>query len=289
MTDRLPPWFKKRIPEPGTMHNMRSLVGELELHTICENALCPNMGDCYARRTATFLLLGDTCTRNCTFCAVSKGTPGPVDEDEPEHIAEAVRRLGLKHVVLTSVTRDDLSDGGARHFARIIRRLREEDRALTVEVLVPDFAGSLEAVEVVADAGPDVVNHNLETVPRLYPEVRPMADYRRSIDLLRLAKEIDGRIATKSGVMVGLGESKDELFEVMSDLREVGCDLLTIGQYLAPSEGHHAVVRFVPPDEFSEYERVGLEMGFGGVASAPLVRSSFDAAGLYARVAKESG
>lgn len=283
MRSRLPPWFKKRIPEPGTMSGMRVLMNGLSLNTICESGLCPNIGDCFSKGTATFLLLGDTCTRNCTFCAVKKGVPGPVDEEEPEHLAEAVRKLGLKHVVITSVTRDDLSDGGATHFARTIRRLRAEDRALTVEVLVSDFAGSPEAVRLVVDACPDVINHNLETVPRLYPEVRPKADYKRSLELLRLVKELDGRIITKSGLMVGLGETRDEMLRVMDDLREVDCGLLTIGQYLAPSSEHHPVVRFVSPDEFSEYERIGQEMGFRAVASAPLVRSSFDAAHLYTR------
>lgn len=283
MNNRLPSWFKKRIPEPGTMSGMRTLIDGLSLHTICESALCPNIGDCFSQGTATFLLLGDTCTRNCTFCAVKKGVPETVDEEEPEHLAEAVKRLGLRHIVITSVTRDDLSDGGAAHFARTIRRLQAEDRALTVEVLVPDFAGSPEALRLVVDARPDVINHNLETVPRLYPEVRPKADYQRSLELLRLVKELDGRIITKSGLMVGLGETKDEMLRVMADLREVDCGLLTIGQYLAPSSEHHPVVRFVTPDEFSEYERIGQDMGFRAVASSPLVRSSFDAARLYAR------
>jgi lipoic acid synthetase len=283
MKSRLPAWFKKRIPEPGTMSSMRKLMNGLSLNTICESGICPNMGDCFSKGTATFLLLGDTCTRNCTFCAVKKGIPGPVDEEEPEHLAEAVRQLGLKHVVITSVTRDDLSDGGAAHFARTIRRLQAEERALTVEVLVPDFAGSPEAVGLVVGARPDVINHNLETVPRLYPEVRPKAVYQRSLELLRLVKELDDRIITKSGLMVGLGETKDEMLRVMDDLREVDCGLLTIGQYLAPSSEHHPVVRFVSPDEFSEYEHIGEEMGFSAVASAPLVRSSFDAAHLYAR------
>ena len=283
INNRLPPWFKKRIPEPGIMSGMRTLIDGLSLHTICENALCPNIGDCFSRKTATFLLLGDTCTRNCTFCAVKKGVPEAVDEEEPDHLAEAVKRLGLRHIVITSVTRDDLSDGGAAHFAHTIRRLRAEDRALTVEVLVPDFTGSPEAVRLVVDARPEVINHNLETVPRLYPEVRPQADYQRSLELLRLVKELGGRIITKSGLMVGLGETRDEMLRVMTDLREVDCDLITIGQYLAPSSEHHPVVRFVSPDEFSEYERIGLEMGFRAVASAPLVRSSFDATHLYAR------
>jgi len=281
MRGRLPPWFRKRIPEPQVMASMRALLDGLHLNTICESALCPNVGDCFSRKTATFLLLGDTCTRYCTFCAVRKGVPGPVDGEEPEHVAAAVRRLGLKHVVVTSVTRDDLPDGGASHFARMIHQLREEDASLTVEVLVPDFGGDLEALETVMAARPDVFNHNLETVPHLYPEVRPRARYERSLNMLRAASRHGGGVVTKSGVMVGLGETHEELRQVMTDLREARCDLLTIGQYLAPSSNHHPVIRFVPPQEFDEYEYVAREMGFRGVASAPLVRSSFDAARLY--------
>ena len=204
MRDRLPPWFKKRMPEPATMSGMRAMLNGLGLHTICENALCPNIGDCFKSNTATFLLLGDTCTRNCTFCAVNKGVPRPVDKDEPEHLANAVRQLGLKHVVITSVTRDDLADGAAEHFAMTIRQLQADNPALTIEVLVPDFAGNPEAVRTVVASRPEIINHNLETVPRLYPEVRPMADYDRSLELLRLVKEMDNSIITKTGVMVGL-------------------------------------------------------------------------------------
>jgi lipoic acid synthetase len=260
---------------------MRSLFDELSLHTICENALCPNLGDCFSNRTATFLLLGDICTRNCTFCAVKKGVPCPVDEKEPQHLAEAVEKLGLRHVVITSVTRDDLPDGGAAHFARTIARLQEKDEGLTVEVLIPDFGGSLRSLKMVVDAHPDVINHNLETVPRLYPQVRPKADFQRSLRLLGQARELDSHIVTKSGLMVGLGETRDELLQAMEELRKVNCDLLTIGQYLQPSAHHHPVVRYVPPEEFVEYESLGKAMGFCDVASVPLVRSSFNAAQLY--------
>ncbi len=281
MRERLPPWFKKKVPDPRVLASMRSLFDELSLHTICENALCPNLGDCFSNRTATFLLLGDICTRNCTFCAVKKGVPCPVDEKEPQHLAEAVEKLGLRHVVITSVTRDDLPDGGAAHFARTIARLQEKDKALTVEVLIPDLGGSLRSLKMVVDAHPDVINHNLETVPRLYPQVRPKADFQRSLRLLGQARELDSHIVTKSGLMVGLGETRDELLLAMEELRKVNCDLLTIGQYLQPSAHHHPVVRYVPPEEFVEYESLGKAMGFCDVASVPLVRSSFNAAQLY--------
>lgn len=281
MRERLPPWFKKKVPDPRVLASMRSLFDELSLHTICENALCPNLGDCFSNRTATFLLLGDICTRNCTFCAVKKGVPCPVDEKEPQHLAEAVEKLGLRHVVITSVTRDDLPDGGAAHFVRTIARLQEKDKALTVEVLIPDFGGSLQSLKMVVDAHPDVINHNLETVPRLYPQVRPKADFQRSLRLLGQARELDSHLVTKSGLMVGLGETRDELLQAMEELRKVNCDLLTIGQYLQPSAHHHPVVRYVPLEEFVEYESLGKAMGFCDVASVPLVRSSFNAAQLY--------
>ncbi len=287
MRERLPPWFKKKVPDPRVLASMRALFDELSLHTICENALCPNLGDCFSNRTATFLLLGDICTRNCTFCAVKKGVPCPVDEKEPQHLAEAVEKLGLRHVVITSVTRDDLPDGGAAHFARTIARLQEKDKALTVEVLIPDFGGSLRSLKMVVDAHPDVINHNLETVPRLYPQVRPKADFQRSLRLLGQARELDSHIVTKSGLMVGLGETRDELLQAMEELRKVNCDLLTIGQYLQPSAHHHPVVRYVPPEEFVEYESLGKAMGFCDVASAPLVRSSFNAAQLYEKAKNE--
>ena len=260
---------------------MGALFDGLNLHTICESALCPNLGDCFSQRTATFLLLGNTCTRNCTFCAVKQGVPNPVDANEPQHLAEAVEKLGLRHVVITSVTRDDLPDGGASHFARTIALLQEKDQELTVEVLIPDFCGSLRSLKMIVDARPDVINHNLETVPRLYSEVRPKADFRRSLELLRQVKELDSRIVAKSGLMVGLGETREELLGVMEELRRVKCDLLTIGQYLQPSPSHHPVVRYIPPEEFLDYARTGKEMGFRAVASAPLVRSSFNAAQLY--------
>ncbi|MBN2099427.1 MAG: lipoyl synthase [Dehalococcoidia bacterium] len=281
MRQRLPPWFTKKMPEAAAMSRMEALTRGLRLHTICESALCPNQGDCFSQGTATFLLLGNVCTRNCTFCAVAKGVPSPVDVEELEHLAEAVVRLGLNYVVMTSVTRDDLPDGGASHFAEAIAQIKHQNAAVMSEVLIPDFCGSLSSLRTVVEAQPSVTNHNVETVPRLYPEVRPRADFRRSLGLLRQAKEIDPGIVTKSGLMVGLGETVEELVWTMEQLRQVDCDLLTIGQYLQPSPHHHPVVRYVPPEEFREYEVLGTAMGFSGVASAPLVRSSFNASQLY--------
>jgi lipoic acid synthetase len=259
---------------------VKGLVESLSLHTICQSAHCPNIGSCFSQKTATFLILGDVCTRNCTFCAVENGSPSPVDEEEPQRILEAVDRLGLGYVVITSVTRDDLPDGGASQFATIVNLLHRE--GITTEVLIPDFLGSTQAVKTVADAHPEVVSHNIETVPRLYPEVRPGADYERSLQLLLIVKRPE--IITKSGLMLGLGETGNEVIRVMNDLREAGCDLLTIGQYLQPSPRHHPVVRFVPPEEFLEYQQIGRDMGFIEVAADPLVRSSFRAAELYTKV-----
>ena len=284
MSGRLPPWFKQRLADPSVMSSMHGLLDGLKLHTICQSALCPNIGRCFTAGTATFLILGDTCTRRCTFCAVKKGRPRPVDEAEPENLLEAVMNLGLKYVVITSVTRDDLPDGGASQFARTVTLLRENVANITVEVLVPDFRGSEEAIRMVIASGPQVINHNVETVPRLYPEVRPGADYARSLELLYTVKNLDPSIVTKSGLMLGLGESREEVIEVMSDLREANCDLLTVGQYLQPSAQHHPVVRFIPPEEFAEYETIGQEMEFAEVASSPLVRSSYRAAELYDKV-----
>jgi len=283
MTGRLPPWFKQKLADPAVMSSMHGLLDELSLHTVCQSALCPNIGKCFTAGTATFLILGDMCTRRCTFCAVKKGHPGLVDEEEPEHLFEAVKKMGLSYVVITSVTRDDLPDGGASQFARTVTLLRENAAGITVEVLVPDFRGSEEAIRMVVESGPQVINHNVETVPRLYPEVRPGADYARSLELLYTVKKQNPALVTKSGLMLGLGESREEVIEVMGDLREANCDLLTIGQYLQPSPQHRPVVRFVPPEEFTEYEAIGQALGFIEVASSPLVRSSYRAAELYDR------
>jgi len=278
---RRPEWLKLPPLEQTTLVRMRKLTGCLKLHTVCESAHCPNRPKCFAENTATFMILGDTCTRNCTFCAVKHGKPQAPDPEEPEHIVEAVKVLGLRYVVITSVTRDDLADGGASHFARTIRAVQSYDARISVEVLIPDFKGSVSALQTVIDASPTVLNHNVETVPRLYPEVRPQADYQRSLELLQQAKILNSRLVTKSGLMLGLGETRREVIEVMVGLRDVNCDLLTIGQYLLPSLKHHKVVRYVSPGEFEEYQNIGREMGFTSVASAPLVRSSFHAAETY--------
>jgi lipoic acid synthetase len=283
MRARLPSWFRQPLPDPEAMGQVEGLLESLNLHTICESAHCPNAGDCFSRRTATFLILGNVCTRNCSFCAVDKGRPLAVDDEEPEHLLAAVEKLGLRYVVITSVTRDDLDDGGASHFAQTVRLIRERKPGTLTEVLIPDFQGSLEALRIVAEARPEVINHNIETVPRLYPKVRSMADYRRSVELLSRVKDLDGGIVTKSGLMLGLGETRKEVVAVMKELREARCDLLTLGQYLPPSERHHPLSRFVTPEEFSELAAVGRELGFAEVASAPLVRSSFRAAELYAK------
>jgi lipoic acid synthetase len=272
------------MPDPAALKKMRGLLLRFGLATVCEAALCPNIGECFGQGTATFLILGRTCTRNCTFCAIpSEKRPPAPDPQEPERIAQAAAELGLKHVVITSVTRDDLEDGGASHFAETVRALKKNESRISVEVLIPDFQGSLAALETVVLSDPDIINHNVETVPRLYPEVRPQAQYPRSIHLLRMVKGINPEKITKSGLMLGLGEEQKEVRQVMSDLREVSCDLLTLGQYLRPSGKHHPVMRYIPPEEFEELGREGQNMGFKGVFSSPLVRSSFHAGEVFER------
>ena len=279
--NRRPEWLKLTPLDSDIVGNMGRLMRGLNLHTVCVGAQCPNRTECFGAGTATFMILGDVCTRNCTFCAVKKGEPLSLDPQEPEHLVEAVKKLGLRYVVVTSVTRDDLPDGGASYFVRTVRALFQHNPDLMVEVLIPDFKGSLPALETVVTARPSVLNHNVETIPRLYPEVRPMAEYRRSIELLRRAKTFDGKILTKSGLMLGLGESRQEVIEVMNDLVNAGCDLLTLGQYLQPSFNHYQLVRYIPPEEFAEYQTIGEEMGFAAVVAGPLVRSSFHAAEAY--------
>ncbi len=256
---------------------MKRLLRKRGLHTVCESARCPNLGECFARDTATFLILGGACTRHCGFCAVSHEAPAPVDGEEPAKIVHAVGELGLKHVVITSVTRDDLPDGGSAHFAETVRRLRRAVPAVTIEVLTPDFGGRSEAIGRVVAAGPDIYNHNLETVPRLYPTVRARADYRRSLALLEQVKCSGGGCLTKSGIMVGLGETSDEVAAVMRDLRDVGCDVVTVGQYLRPRKENIPVSEYVSPEQFEAYERMGVALGFSVVLAGPLVRSSFRA------------
>ena len=285
---RLPPWLTKRLPRGAEVERVRSLLRKHALHTVCQSAHCPNLWECFSRKTATFMILGDCCTRDCRFCAIRSGVPEPVDTGEPERVAKAAHELGLKHVVVTSVTRDDLPEGGASQFVRTINAVRDATGA-TVEVLTPDFAGNTDAVRTVVEARPEVYNHNLETVPSLYEEVRPGADYARSLELLQRVKELDANVFTKSGLMLGLGESTEEVLDVLEDLRRVGCELLTLGQYLAPSREHLPIARFVPPEEFDELGRKAREMGFGGVASAPFVRSSHNAAALYAEACHKDG
>jgi lipoic acid synthetase len=257
---------------------LKQLMREQGLHTICEEASCPNIGECWGEfRTASFLLLGDTCTRNCGFCDVTTGRPGEVDWTEPMRLADAVMRLKLRHVVITSVTRDDLDDGGAAIFAATIRQLKQRDPGLGVEVLIPDFQGNWDALATVMAAGPDILNHNLESVPRLYSRVRPKAIYAQSLELLRRARELSPRTPTKSGLMVGLGETRDELLAVFSDLRANNVDVLTVGQYLRPTLRHLAVERHVPPEEFEDMKTIARGMGFRHVESGPLVRSSYHA------------
>jgi len=276
---RFPPWLRKRIPPESETRRVRNLLGELDLHTVCQSAHCPNLFECFGRGTATFLILGSQCTRRCGFCAIEHGEPEPLDPDEPRRVARAVVELGLAHVVVTSVTRDDLADGGSGQFAATLSAIRGVSKA-TIEVLTPDFGGRSDALDCVLDARPDVYNHNVETVPRLYPRVRPQASYERSLDVLRRAGERRGEILTKSGLMVGLGEGSDEVGAVLRDLRRVACDLLTVGQYLRPSPDHLPVERFVTPEEFEAYQREAERLGFLAAASGPFVRSSYEAGAL---------
>ena len=272
-----PAWLRAKAPVGENFHNLKKLARDLGLHTVCESAQCPNIGECWHYKTATFMLLGDICTRRCGFCAVPKGRPEPIDWDEPRRVAEAVATLGLKHAVVTSVNRDDDNVGGARIFAETIRQIRELVPGCRVEVLIPDFQGLEEPLRIVLEAKPDVLNHNTETVPRLYRAVRSGARYQRTLDLLGNAKNWDPTMVTKSGVMVGIGESHDELIEVFRDLGERGVDILTVGQYLRPSKDHLPMTRFYTPEEFTFLKNEALRFGFRHVESGPLVRSSYHA------------
>lgn len=277
---RLPAWLRRPLAHAGEYRAVEGLLDELHLATVCEEAKCPNRGECYASGTATFLVAGDACTRGCRFCAVETRVPAPLDPDEPARVAEAVSRLGLRHAVITMVTRDDCADGASAHVAATVSAIRAAAPGVAVEVLVSDFGGDESAVNTVVDAKPDVFNHNVETVPRLYAEVRPGAGYLRSLRVLARAKERAPELPTKSGLMLGLGETHEEVLAVMTDLREVGCDLLTLGQYLRPSAAHLPVAEFITPEAFAALAREGRRMGFAGVASAPFVRSSYHAAEL---------
>ena len=272
-----PKWLRAPAPAGDNYHELKDLIGRLRLHTVCESAACPNVGECWNHRTATFMILGNVCTRRCGFCAVEKGAPLPVDYDEPQRVAEAVAAMGLRFAVITSVNRDDRPDGGAELFAYTIQAIRARIPGCGVEVLIPDFQGNHHAIETVMQAAPDVLNHNTETVPRLYRQVRLGARYERSLDVLRYAKQIAPGCPTKSGLMLGLGETPEEVLQVMRDLRDHGVDILTIGQYLRPSPKHLPIVRYVPPAEFAEFRRAGEAMGFAHVESGPLVRSSYHA------------
>ncbi|HEX7409924.1 MAG TPA: lipoyl synthase [Candidatus Binatia bacterium] len=274
---RHPEWIKVKAPQGDAFFETKRLVKDLRLHTVCEEAHCPNVGECWGHKTATFMLLGDVCTRNCAFCAVAHGQPTTVDPYEPERVAEGVVRLGLRHIVVTSVDRDDLPDGGAGHFARTAEAIKKRVPDCTVEVLVPDFKGDLAAVETVVDAPVDIFNHNIETVPRLYRHVRPGSKYDRSLHLLRHAKERRSELLTKTGLMLGLGEEFDELSTVFADIAATGCNILTLGQYLRPSSSQLAVERYVSPAEFSALRQEALRFGFRHVESGPLVRSSYHA------------
>ncbi len=279
---RKPDWLRIDLNKGRSLDYVKEILRRFSLNTVCEEANCPNRMECFSKKTATFMILGSQCTRNCSFCNVTHDKPQPVDPEEPKNVAKAAAELGLKHVVITSVTRDDLPDGGAKYFSEVIKAIKALDSSMVVEVLIPDFRGSLVALEAVVKAKPEILNHNIETVPRLYPGVRPSALYERSLELLSRVKAIDGNMLTKSGIMLGLGEKEEEVLQVFRDLRSVGCDFLTVGQYLAPSTRHHPVIEYISPELFRMYKERALELGFSFVASAPLVRSSYNAAEMLA-------
>jgi lipoic acid synthetase len=281
---RKPAWLKKTLPKGSEYEKVRALLGRVKLHSVCQEAKCPNIWECFSQETATFLILGDRCTRNCRFCAISYGPVGPPDPEEPVRVGEAAKGMGLSYVVVTSVTRDDLPDGGAGLFAETIREIRKKIENALVEVLIPDFQGDTGALQTVLDAVPNVLNHNLETVPRLYPIARPEAVYNRSVDLLKNARAYAPDIPTKSGLMLGLGESPEEVELTLKALLGAGCNILTLGQYLQPSKEHLPVERFIPPEEFDMWREKALAMGFSQVASGPFVRSSYHAKELYQAV-----
>jgi len=274
-----PEWLKRPAPAADVIEDMERMLGRLRLATVCQSAYCPNIGECFNRGTATFMILGDQCTRNCRFCAVEHAVPGPIDLDEPAHVAQAVHQLNLNHVVVTSVTRDDLTNGGAVQFVKTIEAIRKRCPEATVEILVPDFQGDITALNMVCDARPDVFNHNVETVPRLYPDIRPQALYHRSLSVLEYAA--NKGLNAKSGLMLGLGETSTELRSVFLDLVQVGCEYLTLGQYLSPSKDHAPVVRYVPPEEFDQLAQTARKKGFKEVFAGPFVRSSYRAGELY--------
>lgn len=270
----LPQWLIKKTPKSENIKLIRNIIGD-KVNTVCESAKCPNIGECYSSKTVTFMILGNICTRGCKFCAVESGSPAQPDPMEPKYVAEASKKLGLKYIVITSVTRDDIPDGGASYFAKTINELRSSNPDTTIEVLIPDFKGKEEHLKIVIDAKPDVLNHNIEMVPRLYSGIRPRSNYYTSINLLKIAKKIDSNTITKSGFMVGIGEKEDEIFNLMEELGSADCDILTIGQYIAPSQDHVKVVEYIHPDKFDQYRDFALKIGFKKVHSGPFVRSSY--------------
>ncbi|WP_320172569.1 lipoyl synthase [Maridesulfovibrio sp.] len=280
---RIPPWLRVKLPTGNTFNNTAKLLADLNLNTVCQNAKCPNCWDCFSRKVATFLIMGNNCTRNCAFCNIAAGRIDPLDPDEPRRVSEAVGRLDLKYTVITSVTRDDLPDGGAAHYAETIERIRHDHPGCMIEVLIPDFQGNLDALKAVINAGPDVINHNVETSPDLYGTIRPQADYRQSLELLERVKQLSS-IHAKSGLMVGLGETDEQVYGVIDDLAGINCDIITIGQYMRPSKAHPAVKRYVEPAVFDEYAEYGRKLGVPHMFCAPLVRSSFNAAEAFEKL-----
>jgi lipoic acid synthetase len=274
---RKPEWMRVQIKDTAKLNKVNHLLKVSGLNTVCVEANCPNRLECFSKKTATFMILGSQCTRNCQFCNVTNGSPDLIDPNEPQKVAQAVKELGLQHAVITSVTRDDLPNGGAEQFSEVIMRIREISPETTIEVLIPDFQGNLDALKIVVDQKPDIINHNVETVPRLYETVRPEADYAQSLEVIKRVKELDETIVTKSGVMLGLGEEREEVLSVMKDLYDHHCEIMTIGQYLPPSDEHYPLERYVTPDEFEQYRVDGEAMGFIYVASSPMVRSSYNA------------
>jgi len=277
MYKRKPEWIRTKIKSTQETKDVNAIIGKFGLNTVCKEANCPNRMECFSRKTATFMILGSVCSRNCTFCDVTHDKPQAVDFEEPKHVALAVKEMGLKYVVVTSVTRDDLPDGGAEHFAQVIQEISKISDDIGVEVLIPDFKGNEQALRVVVEAKPKVINHNIETLKRLYPDLRPQADYERTLTLLKRVKEMDKEIISKSGFMVGLGETEDEVGQLLTDLRKHDCEIITIGQYLQPSKNHYPVIEYVHPDAFKKYEEMGYALGFRHVVSGPLVRSSYHA------------
>lgn len=276
-----PEWLRIKHRDSEKKKEVEQILKKFSLNTVCQEANCPNINECFSKKTATFMILGNICTRNCTFCNVKKGEGTEIDVNEPENIAKAVNKLNLQYVVITSVTRDDLEDGGANHFVNVIGKIRALNKNIIIEVLIPDFKGKEDSILKVVQAKPEIINHNIETVSRLYRSVRPMASYKRSLDLIKKIKLLDNSIFTKSGIMLGLGEKEKEVIKVFKDLRNVDCDLLTIGQYLSPSKKHHPIVEFIHPDIFKKYKKIGLDLDFKYVASGPFVRSSYNAKELF--------